>query len=300
MKDPSGRVQRAVIDELKMGSTLRNELCWRLSDGNGPSLPNAYYASFSRAVTTLVSGHRVVSDWRRLRDSGELVRFYPFKTRDRAVRDLRSRLLPTLSRLLPATPKLSEAGQEDLVVHRMRKESSKRFSDAADLWAATAQQLLTQASKPDRAAAGVCVDLLTRGQNLFSPGGGGSGGSGFRALAAQLEGTEITAQKALVAIRDLCFGEDEMAAMRLKASLYELGEFGRDVKRSSLNYEVKRLLFKAEPAFVASLPGHVSSAVAESPYELDRMVDRTSFSRLLDQLVDRHVFGRFEFLSLPD
>src|SRR5262245_58268471 len=99
-----GRLQNLIVEAVQHGHRQFNELCWSLAEisgsGAAEGLPRAYYVSFQRAVSHLEDRRLVNVDRRKLVSLGELIAYYPHRPRQRALREMRSRLLPLIQKYL--------------------------------------------------------------------------------------------------------------------------------------------------------------------------------------------------------
>lgn len=302
-----GSLQLKVLAALNAGAVQRNKLCWELAAEArlilGDSLPSAWYSAFGRAIETLDvrDGRGLVRRRkRRLTSFEEVCRWYPFKTRSVAIRDLRMKLLPAVGEV--AGYEFNDADNE---IHRLRqlREADPTSANALrDEWRALRSRLVRLATHLSDIEVDIAVSLLGRGDQLFI-GGDVSVATDFRSLIRRLPAASVDLSADLTSFATRALPIDTMSSLKLKSFICSVAHFQRAVAHPGLKERAKHELLHLRRADVIGLPGHRGPIEPEpdtSPGFIDIGIDdpRVEFSPLLDSLLDRQVFGQFEFLEL--
>lgn len=301
-----GWLQQAILDHLAGDRVHVGDLLWQLaleyekvepdraSDFGEEPIDRPFYQGFRRGIRRLEEAGRVTIELRKLDSLDEVIRFYPTKTRDAYLRWFRAGVLPHLADL--ARYEYGYADNEEHVAASLSHDCRHALAVA---W----QEC--RAALDDHAPLGTVgfrrleLPLLARGEQLCVPRSPLRYRRSFKetidALRPELP-PPVTAK--LDALYSEFFPDTVMGPVALKSRLYSIGNFGKGSGgRSSIKDEVKEKLLRAEPGVIKGLPGHKEPTPhpRTGTFELGWSTPR-EFSPLLDRLVERDVFGVFEFI----
>lgn len=285
----SGQFQRQV--EAEVGARAEPismvELRWVLWEqraGTAASLPKSFHLQLVRELRR--GAYRL--ERRGLQDFQELVHLYPFKTLDRATRQMRHRLLPHLLTLADHHTKYSRDANEEHLLRRNRE----RLNSFRIRWERIEPSLFTAMGR--RGDRDWALPLLCRGRQLFTTGTDLSCATDFAALVERAVTRTNRARLARVLSRFLeeVFPRDTRRSTRLASQLHGLAELNERGK-SKLRTDVCEELLRLDGAYVSDLPGHRAR-----PSGLRGMLQpHPTFSPHLDRLVARDALQRFQFVS---
>lgn len=268
-----------------------------LSDGELPipsgGINSSFYQSFRRAVRSLHA--RVVREHARPKSMGDLIRRYPFRTQNLAVRELRSRLLPLMNPYLFKFPRPKYSGAENEVFLRDQMSRENLMAVGAR-WHPIEDNLCKLLAITDLEDRALVLDILGRGRSLFVKMQRAAEGESLRKLAQrshQLLPRGINAIRACEQLKALLrsFFSD-LDYVRVKTELYEAVYFPRH-GQPLLTDRFKHFLLTEDQDFIESLPGHSGNA-PERKWQIPHSV---RFSPFLDKLVHNDILKPFEFLS---
>lgn len=291
-----GSLQRLIVATLTDAPVTSTDLCWQLAGGS--RLTSAFYGAFFRALRGLEDRELVLVTRRKLKNLREFEQHYPNKTRLHELRDLRRQLLPILVHQLEQTGerRFSSTNVERHAV-RLTQDApgGERLTEAWKALEPDAYDAIGQLSNTNRQACDLAMRVLFKCRLLFDR---------RRMRFSEIEiGTALTdllyraelvpeASALTMFTRRVQEMLDEFVDLKavhdhadLKSRLYVYAALGKD-QSPGLKPEAKALLLKHLPAVVTSLPGHVPGPKLHD----------TTFSPLLDRLIDRHAFAQYEFL----
>jgi hypothetical protein len=276
-----------------------------------------FYQSFGRAVRRLVETGMVVERLRKLRSLDELVQYYPYKTTDRWVKELREQLLPIARQVAErSSRKYSTAENEAYLLADVPEDAQQRWpSVEAQLFDLMGE--LSGLQEPERTSRrGVILRATVRGRQLFDRPSDVSCVSSFGSIIAEIQRTppmsehERPTYAAVAAFYEECFPRDEVARVEMKTRLMAVADFGRS-GASSLTSLLKRELLLAAPQMIEQMPGHVPAPPsptkeerANDGYDIEHFLmaglprEGPTFAPLLDKLIQRDAIASFAFLHL--
>ncbi len=263
------------------------ELRWRMWDRNHPTaaaLPKPFHQQLRRSLER----SKYTVNAARLRDFGEVISVYPYKTLSRGVRLMRERLLPHLKPLAERNVRYSRAENERHLLARDREFAGERYSQ----WMSIEVAIYTaMKSHEDFAWA---VPLLCRGRELLAATSVVSCardlGHVVAATGSHL-GIEHPLTQRLRGFLEELLPLETRRATRLRSQLHGLADlFGHGP--ASLKTTTAEWLLEQAPAFVKSLPGHKDRQAG-----MYGMLNGTRFRPELDRLLGRDALQEFEFVT---
>jgi len=323
-----GKMQSGILAEIGNlgGEVLQNQLLWQLAERNSKirrerpisgelyegAIENSFRTSFMRAVTTLVEDEKVKAKDRPINDLSGLSTYYPFKTFRFEILSLRKILLPVIVGYLEggygrlsAVPHLyPRFGTDDheLFILKKIKESSPQFHKRIKArWLTFEEELLKIMVSKKRTGPDLWTRLFIRGRQLFLEEGRLEYGLAFHGILGKLSTMEEPMSESeraflerIERFKAWVFQEDDVRRAAMKTALYQLANFQKG-GAATLHKEIKGFLLKEHPDLIRNLPGHKDPP---STFRGSWLFEATTFSKLLDKLIDRHVFSAFRFIAV--
>jgi hypothetical protein len=312
-----GKFQNSLLSYLDEGPCFRGQLMWSIAEDFEKidrdkaknqvlfgKIQSSFEKQFSDAIIKLESKDYIVRKKKYLCRFEDLERYYPTKTSSLEVKNLRSQLLSTLleevksptGAILYRTklPNYKLLENEDYRWESLPPDASKVCREK---WKEIESLLGSLMASPSRARRTI-LRLLSRGNELFVPKSGITCKHSFSDLATSLEKTlgdeNFTVFQSLNSLCFDAFPQNEMEHLKIKSKLYHVGNFGGQGV-SSLKKEVKEFLLNKHPDILKSLSGHQKGGVIGTSF--DGPIYDVQFDPLLDRLVERDAFGKFEFIE---
>lgn len=316
MSRGAGRLQRQILGALvSRAPVLVNELRWdlarvedkvrfgrRIAGIRQGAIERTFCSGFNRAVAKLRQKGRVAVTSRKLTGLDELIRLYPFKTTDLGVRELREKLLPSISSYLAiarrdgrfkATGRLRTEREEyllGLAAPAEQKQIRLRWSKEIE---PNLFKVLT-AAQDQLARRDLALRVIQRGRELFELGPGSD-----PALMAMLLQKGLASQDPMDravytqawSLYRQAIPEARLRHAKLKTQLYAVADFWTNTP-VSLKGPFLDALALWHP-FILELPGHEPPIV-----KFGRTVRSATFSPILHRLLHRNVFSQFSFLAV--
>jgi hypothetical protein len=306
-----GRLQNAILDTVGEKGTLSfGKLCWCLAEDvdrgvtKSGDLSRTFYASCHRAVSRLVDEGKLLRVRRKLQNIAELVAHYPYKTPQKTIKDLRTRLLPHLHSYLGET-KARQFGLRETERHFIAQKNSDEMQQNEKYWRGIENRLSLLLSKVPIGRRELVLDLFVRGRELFVPDSHATcpidlGTLLRRALASSgIPKPERMVYAEIKDLYDACFPLNERRLMNLKDQLYVVVDLSKQGSGKPLLKEAfKKELLKRDPSYLTSLPGHKGEEERTIP-GLEGWPFDIYFSPLLNHLIGRDSLSFFDFLTLP-
>lgn len=318
-----GQLQRQILDYLVTGEagvtyeSLRWDLFDRRRAAPGPPpgdiptrldnnrLPSTWNSSLKRALDGLAdrSVGRVVVDRRHLSSFEELVRHYPGKTLQVDTRRLRITLLPVLEDLVRTGNQYahySQAGNEEFYMITHLRERANRFRKA---WRNLESELFEQLPRLSGEDRSDLFLLIARARSLFE-----SAPLECRRSIAQCVGPLVERralppglQEKVIDFSDSLLPPTEIGFLQVKSfirSFTDIPRYGSDYR---LKPEILDTLEEERPDVVKALPGYEPPPPPGSRRRLPILRDepRSTHGQLIHTLLDKTVFEKFTFISLP-
>jgi len=313
-----GKIQRAILEALKQNDdpTQRNKLLWKLAIQNDSiavtgdlceGIPKGYIEpsfekAFQRSLKRLVETDQVKIRKQKLRNLDEFIEYYPYKTTYLETCQLRIRLLPHIKSYLegpyyriPFTVRDNEL----YILEKLESEQPEKFRQYSTQWKTIERKILEVLPTVKRTPRNRWIKLVIKGQELFIDDRARYG-LAFHKTVKNIEDKkerlcleEIELLDEVKAFMRKAFPPQTMKHSRLKSKLYVIGNFNERTT-PSLKEEIKMHFLDKEPELVKTLPEH------HQPEIKGRFGMRfePSFSPILDSLLDRYAFSKFEFLSI--
>ena len=293
---------------------LRNRAFWAIADERGKTgglsdtQLRSLDRSFSRASRRLEQEEILRVYRRKLETLEDFVRDYPLRTKNPRIRELRQIFVPLLADLMSerAMGGTSTKGERYLIDRSMETDSSW-FERAQRDWFSFERRLLTDARDLAADRAKALVEALAKGREYFEGRRKSLGGRSTRSTspiklpARSLHGLVAAMNDAgydtseIEAWYGAAFPQPALQHVELKVALHEVAFLGQRAT-PALKGDTKLWLLEREPEAVRALPGHEEPGRTPGvPRWASRNV--TEFSPLLDRVIDRHVFDRFDYLT---
>lgn len=313
-------MQRYAFEEVERSNApvSMSTLCWRLAEQMdqvdvettvAPGIRRGrvrpiFYKSFRRAVSGLVKSERLMLMRRKLTTVDDALTFYPDKTLRLEARDLRARLLPLVlaygekrSRIAPASDI-----EEELL-------DTERLAEWASEWEALRPELseaYARATEPP--ARDTLLRLLVKGTRYFDPTSAMGLASTQRVELVELASLAELLHAAerqiptrifvrLERLYEDAIPQERQQQRELKDLLFRVANF-RYKTTPELDDRTKTYLLEKVPEIVAALPGH--RPALPRPRRGFLALEQPSgpvFSHLLNEVLNRHVFDTFDFVS---
>lgn len=291
-----GALQKVILDELQTGERQFNQLCWttaaRVDAADVAGLPRSFYASFQRGVSQLEARGIVSTTQRKLIDLTEVSNYYPYRPRERAILEMRKRLLPQIANYVERRPSKVKFDYADTERRHVKLLTPERLQAARETWNDVEDRtLIRMSSAKHEHRANMCL-LVAKGREVFG------------LLRGELATTLWSYVNVLhSSFPDLrleetywnLFPRDVLAPLFLKTRLYPAISAGNS-GASEVQRDFKEFLFKYDADFLRSLPGHIEPS-GRRRGTLAVLYDGRRFSSLLNRLVNRDVFGPFAFVT---
>lgn len=324
-----GRVQSSILDEIKNlgGEVQQNQLLWHLAEQKGGinrgrkihddiyegTIESSFKNSLLRAIDQLAEREKIQREDRLINDLADLFQCYPFKTFSLEIHCLRKKLLPILitylkdgDRHFPFSPNSLPrfgTGDHELFILGNIKEGDPEFHKRLNArWLALESEILKVMNTGRTPEFNKWMKLLIKGRQLFLEEARLKYGLPFHTILEKLlpikddlPDPERHLLDRIGKFKGRVFQEDDIHRAAMKTALYRLGNFQKG-GAARLHKEAKGFLLKECPDLIKALPGHKDPP--SSPFTSGWSYERTTFSKLLDKLLDRHIFSPFRFLSL--
>jgi hypothetical protein len=297
-----GSLQQAILERVKAAEALSlNVLCWDLATERGgatPSVTDSFHSGFRRAVRRLVEENYIQTERHRLTALDDLISYYPFKTRDAAVKTVRLQLLPVVKAYL-AWHKPRKFSPADNERHFFGALPDDVRADAAACWRKIEPAIfraLPPSCDPSQEA---IFDLIVRGQQLFlhrpvrhrAP---------FTALLEQALAVAADRLPAPAAaeLRTLgsIFPGPVLDRLKLKSDLYEIAHLGRDHSQQIKDDFIEYAMREAPKAMRSMRGFRPKRSEGRSIVKFQPIRDEPS--PLVHKLLLRDALAHFEFLTL--
>ena len=311
-----GKIQNSILQALQNSDTpiQRNQLLWDLAQKNDKiiddgkigklipkgSIEDSYKKSFQRAIKSL-DGNKIEITKRKLRSIRELIKYYPYKTSSREIRYLREQLFPLIPAYLKegyVRQKYNINDNEVFLLKKLRAIDPGKMSRYQDLWLNVETEILEILSEENVAEKNLWMSLLIKGRQLFLDDRAKYGLSFHYIIGEMSEQedkftkSETDLFKRILNLKSKVFKKDAMKHNRLKSQLHVVA-YLYDRTTPRFRDEIKRYFYREKTEVIKDLPDHREPDA--KGFALPRLV---KFSPLLDKLIDRHAFARFEFLSI--
>lgn len=270
---------------------------WVLAEKRGGiderGLTPAFYKAFRRALGGLEG--IVVRKEEKLTTVEQVVRWFPYCTKDAGVRDLRLWALPHLPAYLEQyrrrDTRYTPTENEDFLVGQ---HSRGLMDQARDRWSAL-EPRLRDAIRAERGPEGfdLLLSVFARGRELFGDGGLTHSlpfGDLVERAAPRMDKQLVAAVQELV---DLALPAQSRARAGLKTELYIAADFGTNSRRPHVQDPFKEWLRAADKDRVENLPGHQKTTGGGTWSYTPR-----KFSPSLNTVLQREVLRNFTFLKL--
>ena len=297
-----GSFQRCILERIEAAGTVSlNRLCWDLAGEKGsaaPSITDAFHSGFRRSVRRMAEDGYIAATRRRLTDVDELIAFYPYKSRNGAVKTMRLQLLPVAKAYLSyrQVRKYTPA-QNEAYFYRDLPDDIRTGAEAR--WQNLEGILFEALSVPDHRVRDAIFDLLVRGRQLFlrRPMRHGAPIGFLLGRVLDAAGRHLRAEAAaeLQGLSSL-FPARDLARLKLKSDLYEIAQLGR-AYHPHVKEEFIKYLMQEAPAVMRSMPGF-KPARSKGVGELRLLPIRDEPSPLVHKLVQRDALAPFAFLSV--
>lgn len=234
---------------------------------------------------------------RRLTTIDELIAFYPYKSRDVQVKEIRLQLLPVAKAYL-AWRQVRKYSPADNERHVYRGLAEDRRAGAEAHWQALEPFLFEALAVPHPAVRDIVFDLMVRGRQLFlhQPVRHAAPLTLLvdRVIAATGERLPATAMSELRALAAL-FPPPDLARLKLKSDLYEIAQLGR-AHGQHVKDEFIAYLLREAPDIMRAMPGF--RAAGSERFGKRRVPTRDEASPLIHKLLRRDAGALFVFLTL--
>lgn len=273
-----------------------NDLSWRLGGGKvvGAQLSKALPSLSGRGYVGLLS--------RTLSDFADVVRFFPFKTHDAAVKQVREQFLPILATYVPRGDQRFGVGKNETYSLR----DHPHLPNFARRWLSLEEHLLDLA-RADGSRRGLVLPIIWRARQLLDIDPRVRDDRSLRYLVDDAvndwsaDAFTVSVPAILVEVRSFC---DELfpdaGATELRRVLHELVDMNKNGP-SVLKDEAKMHLLQHAPEMLRAMPGHrgpsnVGRGFGEAIRR--REAERTTFDPIMNQVLTRKVFESFAFARL--
>jgi hypothetical protein len=267
---------------------------------SGGSVTKSFSRSFGRAVRGLRDRGAIEVKKRPYSNLSEFGSLYPYRSPDRAVRDVRDRFLPLLERFIQDTnaAQFTAAGSER---HLAKERPADVRAEARQKWDATRPAVLRiLADTGDDRRSRCLLAIVMKGEELFQQAPLEHGRSMQQLLKAfEDAGGE---RGAVAPIRDIyaAFMPRSLRDLgNFKRRLYAAVDLSKDQIKPALKPDFLGWLLENANDDLVRLPGHRPADDSDAPgFFALRPEGRTTFSPLLkDHLVGRDALAPVSFLS---
>lgn len=313
-----GKIQQAILEAIKEDDipTQRNKLLWKLATENDrvvmtgklcegiskgnidPSLEKAFQRSLKRLTET----NQVKIRKQKLRNIDEFIAYYPFKTSYLDIFQLRTRLLPHIKSFLEGRYHripFTIRDNEIYILDKLESEHPKKVDSYAARWQRIERKILKVLPSLKRSARSRWIKVIIKGQELFIDDKARYRLSFHKIVNNIEEKMERLSQEEIELLAEVQafmrkpFPPQLMKHSRFKSEIYAVGDFNERTT-PKLKDGIKMYFLDQEPELVKALPEH---------YQPDTKVQfgmhyKPSFSPILDSLIDRHTFSKFQFLLI--
>ena len=316
-----GKIQKSILDTLQEqdGPILRNKLQWKLAFQNDNVvktrehckeilegyIEDPYIKSFQRALKGLRENGKISVQERKLRDIDDFIDHFPFKTVYLDILMLRKELLPLVKSFINSPYRGSQytKGDNELyVLEQIKKESPSKFRRYATAWKKIENRILDLLVRQNPHEKKRWTSLLIKGRQLFLDTRA-QYRMAFHFIIEKIEKYQEpmseTEMKLLVDIKQYTrkvFRPEVMQYSKLKSQLHLVAYFSERTK-IGLKEDIKMYFLAERPEIVENLPEH-HQAKNHEMFGKFPLSFSPSFSPILDKLIDRYAFSKFEFLEL--
>jgi hypothetical protein len=186
------------------------------------------------------------------------------------------------------------------LIEKVKKAAPKRFKAYKKRWNKLEQTILCRTPWGKTEIRDLWVGVLIKGTQLFLDLRANYGPS-FHSIIQKIDESQETLLPEEIKVLDgiqkfklRVFKPEVMKHSRLKSLLHIVAYF-REGSKPAFKEEVKEYFLDQAPELIKKLPKHKQP---EPPSTMMRHHFPPSFDPILDDLIDRHVFAKFEFLSL--
>lgn len=313
-----GKIQKTIIETIQKAKepVQRNHLLWQIAkntnrikfDGllceeiRAGRIENSLISGYQRSLKTLSDSRQITITKRKLRDIDDFIDYYPYKTTSHEMLMLRKKLLPLIKpylekphRKFPFTVRENEI----YVLEKIISEHPTRYDRQSRHWRKIEKKILTQLSGKIKARK-LWTGLLIKGRELFLDDRA-EYGMAFHVIINKIEErkeklvpTQLELLSEIQEFKQRVFKPDVMKHSRLKSQLGIVANFS-ERSRPYLEDETKQYFLREIPSLIKSLPEHEQPEQHSSGF-YHRFPPR--FDPILNKLIDRHAFSKFEFLTI--
>lgn len=287
-------MQNQMLLELGASWVSSNELMWRLGGRTGLA------AQIPKAAWSLRKRGLVEVERRKLADFDEVVRVFPSKTHDPAVKQMREDLLPTLAKYKPRRdPRYARGKHEN---HQVRQ--NVHVAGFGSRWSALEKRLIGHIAGAAANKLDAALPVVWRARQLLGIDTHVQDDRSLRWLveeAANAWGTEIPA--IFVEVRAFC---DELLpatdAVELRSVLHELVDMNRSGS-TVLSIDARMFLLQRAREYLVKMRNHREASVRGRGFgtaSLREHAERTHFAPVIHQLLTRKVLETYLFVRLTD
>ena len=313
-----GKIQQAILEAINENDapSQRNKLLWKLAIKNnriayagklcdGISKGNikpSFEKSFQRSLKRLAETDQVNIRKQKLRNIDEFIAYYPYKTAYLDIFQLRIRLLPHIKSYLEGPyhrRPYTVSDNEIYIIDKLKSDNPEKLRRYVALWQTIELKILRLLPSLKRSARSRWINVLMKGRELFIDDRASYGLAFHKTvdiIEKKMEGLnqdEIQLLAEVQAFKLKSFPPQTMKHSRLKSEFYVIGNFN-ERSTPSLTGDIKKYFLDQEPDLIKALPEHHQPEIkGRFPMRFE-----PSFSPILDSLIDRHAFSKFEFLSI--
>ena len=321
-----GKLQRQILEAVAAATepVQRNRLAWTLAEQIGAikvtkpkklsrsapvdawtRLEASFERSFQRALAKCSERHLKVKSL-KFDSLTDLIEHYPYKTNRQEVRDIRIRLLPHLEEFCGTKRgwKFTATDTENHILELRRESNLVELQRLSQEWERIEWKLLGLIASPVSAQSNDRDDWMeihSRGRQLFLDAKL-SHSTSLGILLGRLEGhvaPDTAAHALFTHIVDFywrAFPKETLGRANLKSQIYSVVDV-KEGTRPYLKDDFKAFLRGKELTFIQALTGHKEQTGGKNSWSF--VGEKTSYSPLLDYLIDRYAFSQFQFLSIP-
>lgn len=310
------KIQKTILQALQTANApiQRNKLLWALAKQSNRividdllcenirtgGIEDSYIKSYQRALKGLSDSGQITIKKRKLRDIDEFIEYYPYKTAALEIFLLRTNLLPLIKTYLegPWSRVPYSVGDNELyILEKTKNEFPDRLKRHALHWRKIEKKIFLQLPGGKMTIRNLWVSLVMKGRQLFLDSRA-KYGMAFHVIIEKIENSqeklcpaELELLEEIQKFKRKVFKPEVMKHSRLKSKLHVVAYFGEG-SRPTLTDEIKEHFLSEKPELVENLPDY------HQPPSIGRHHFPPSFDPILDKLIDRHVFSKFEFLSV--
>lgn len=310
-----GKLQSAILTALRKTPKQFNILLWEIAENLGKinKVPNnivglengqiskSFYNNFLRAIKSLKGKKLILVKEMKISNLDDLIKYYPFKTRELEIRYLREKFLPLIVNFIKTQNSFpfSAPQVEENTIAQLRMNSSN-YSQLVSEWVEIQEEIKIYFLSSKMFSIEI-TDLLYKGMELILSNNKTIVNDTLGNLINVVQSNSLINEpisNKLYLFYEKYFVKGSLDRNMFKNIMYSVVSISKSQGSSNVTANFKKFLYENEPDLISSLPGHITpkELVKDRWYQIGEQ--EIIYSSLIDRIIERHLFTDFIFLEI--